>query len=144
VVALFTPAGAPGLALGCAVANLAMVGRFGPMALLDVAFGSLATYIGARWTYKWRARPLIAFAGPVVANAVIVSAYLPLVLGAAGFYDVNVLGVDVGSSWPLMYVFGIVTVAAGEALVVYGLGMPVAAVLHSLDRAGMFGHTTQD
>ncbi|MGB4592629.1 MAG: QueT transporter family protein, partial [Coriobacteriia bacterium] len=43
VIAVFTPAAIPGLVLGCAIANAAMLAQFGPFALLDVVFGSLAT-----------------------------------------------------------------------------------------------------
>lgn len=139
VLAAFTPAGIPGLALGCAIANLVMVTRFGPIALLDVVFGSLATLAGAAWTYRLRSRPALALAGPVIANALVVPAYLPLVLGAVGFYDVNVLGLDIASSWPLMYLFGVVTVGAGEAVVVYGLGLPLLIVLRRLGLGRMFG-----
>lgn len=129
VLALFTPAAIPGLAIGCAVANGAMVAQFGPMALLDVAFGSLATFLGAVWTYRLRRRPGIALLGPVVSNAVIVAAYLPVVLAATGLYDQTVLGVRIADSWLWMYLFGVATVGAGEFVAVYVLGGLLALAL---------------
>lgn len=129
VLALFTPAAVPGLTIGCAVANGAMVAQFGPMALLDVVFGSLATFLGAAWTYRLRRRPAIALLGPVVANAVIVAAYLPVVLAATGLYDTTVLGVHISDSWMWMYLFGLVTIAAGEFVAVYLVGGLLAFAL---------------
>lgn len=122
VLALFTPAAVPGLAIGCAVANGAMVAQFGPTALLDVVFGSLATLLGAAWTYRFRMRPSVGLLGPVVANAIIVAAYLPIVLATTGLYDATVLGVRVSDSWLWMYLFGVVTIAAGEFVAVYLVG----------------------
>ena len=141
VLAVFTPAAIPGLALGCVIANAAMLAQFGPLALLDVVFGSLATLLGAWWTYRLRTRPGVALLGPVVTNALIVPAYLPIVLGAIGFYDVNILGLDIASSWPLMYAYGVVTVGAGQALVLYALGLPLLMLLRRLGLGRMFGDT---
>lgn len=131
VLALFTPAAIPGLAIGCAVANGAMVAQFGPTALLDVVFGSLATFLGAIWTYRLRRRPGVALLGPVVANAAIVAAYLPIVLAATGLYEVTVLGVRVSDSWLWMYLFGAVTIAAGEFVAVYLVGGLLAFALRA-------------
>ncbi|MHB1340957.1 MAG: QueT transporter family protein [Coriobacteriia bacterium] len=141
VIAVFTPAAIPGLALGCVIANAAMLAQFGPIALLDVVFGSLATLLGAWWTHRLRARPALALLGPVVTNALIVPAYLPIVLGAIGFYDVTVLGFDIASSWPLMYAYGVVTVGVGQAVVVYALGLPLLMLLRRLGLGRMFGDT---
>lgn len=129
VLALFTPAAIPGLTIGCAVANGAMVAQFGPTALLDVVFGSLATFLGAVWTYRLRRRPAVALLGPVVANALIVAAYLPIVLAATGLYDQTVLGVRIADSWLWMYAFGVVTVGAGELVAVYVIGGLLALAL---------------
>ena len=49
-------------------------------------------------------------------------------------YQVPVFGWDLSSSWPLMYVFGVVSVGVGQAVVVYGLGWPLAS---ALDRSGV-------
>ncbi len=128
VVALFTPAAIPGLTLGSVVANSFMLASF-PLAWLDVVFGSLGTLLGAIWTWRMRRRPWLALAGPVVANAVIVPAYLPAMLASAGFYRIPALGIDVQGSWLLMYLFGVVAILIGQSIVVYGLGMPLASLL---------------
>ena len=79
VLAVLTPAAVPGLTVGCIVANLIAlaVNGTGALGLLDVVFGSLATFLGALWCWKMRERPKLALLGPVIANAVVVPAYLP-------------------------------------------------------------------
>ncbi len=132
VLALFTPAAVPGLTIGTAIANLLNVAQVGPAALLDVVFGAAGTLLGAWWTWRWRARPLFALAGPVVANALIVPAYLPIMLAAMGVSGIPFLGIGPGTAWPVVYLAGVVTVGIGEAVVVYGLGLPLAAALRSM------------
>ncbi len=137
VLALFTPAAIPGLTLGCVIANVANIALSGTgmLGMLDVVFGSLATFAGALFTYKMRRRPLLALAGPVLANALIVPAYLPILLKATGFYTIPFTGISLDSSWPLMYLFGLVTTGAGEAVIIYVLGYPLA---RSLSRTPYF------
>lgn len=132
VAALFTPAAVPGLALGTAAANLFVVAQVGPIALLDVVFGSLGTLLGAWWTWHWRSRPGIALLGPVVANALIVPAYLPIVLKGLGLYRVPLLGLDLEGSLLGMYLLGVAAVGFGQAVVVYGVGWPLQAALRRL------------
>ncbi len=139
VVALFTPAAIPGLALGTALANASLIAQVGPVGLLDVVFGSLATLLGAAWTWHFRHRLLVALAGPVITNALIVPAYLPVLLAALGFGQEPFLGIDLGSSWFAMYVVGIVPIAVGQMVVVYGLGIPVAVLLRRMNIAGVLG-----
>jgi uncharacterized membrane protein len=132
VIALFTPAAIPGLWLGAVIANGFMVGQLGAIALLDVVFGGLGTLLGAAWTWRFRSRPALALAGPVVANALVVPAYLPFMLAGLGFYRVPFLGIDVSGSWPAMYLFGVVSVGIGQTIAVYGLGWPLAMALRRL------------
>ncbi|MDP2234481.1 MAG: QueT transporter family protein [Actinomycetota bacterium] len=134
ILALITPAAIPGLALGTLAANSFMVTQLGPIALLDVVFGSLATLIGAGWSWRFRERRLVALAGPVLSNALIVPAYLPVMLAGFGFYRIPVLGLDLEGSWLAMYLFGVVAVGLGQAIVVYGLGWPL---LLALERSGV-------
>ena len=137
VVACLTPAAIPGLWLGTALANAYLATQIGALALLDVVFGSIASLIGAAWAWRYRSRRGLALAGPVVANALIVPAYLPMMLaGLAGldFYRIPALGVDAGGAWWGMYIFGVVTVGVGQAVVVYGLGLPL---LRLLERVGV-------
>lgn len=131
VLALFTPQAIPGLTIGCALANLigiALNGS-GALGLLDVVGGSFATFIGAWWCWRMRKRVGIALLGPVMANAVFIAAYLPLVLAAAGFYTIPFTSISLAESYPFMYLFGVVTLGLSEALVVYGLGWPLQAAL---------------
>lgn len=129
VVALFTPAAVPGLTVGCIVANLMnlAISGTGALGMLDVVFGSCATLVGALFCWKLRSRPAIALAGPVLANALIVPAYLPLLLQGLGYYTIPFTTISLDGAWLPMYLFGAVATGVGEALVMYALGMPLFA-----------------
>jgi len=129
ILALITPAAIPGLTIGTALANAYLLTQVGPIAFLDVIFGSLATFIGAVWAWKNRAKPLLAMLGPVVSNALIVPAYLPILLTGLGLYTIPVLGIDIEGNWLAMYAFGFLSVGFGQAVVVYGLGWPLYTAL---------------
>ena len=130
-LALFTPAAVPGLTLGCIIANVAniVISGTGMLGLLDVVFGSLATFVGALFTWKLRRHPLVALAGPVLANALIVPAYLPILLQGIGFYTIPFTSIALDASYPLMYLFGLVTTGIGEAVIMYVLGYPLSRSL---------------
>ena len=138
VLAVLTPAAVPGLTLGCALANLIAlaVNGAGALGMLDVVFGSLATFLGALWCWKMRERPRLALLGPVIANALIVPAYLPLLLQGMGFYTIPFTGIALDGAYVPMYLFGLVATGIGEALVMYVLGMPLLA---ALKRSGIAG-----
>lgn len=131
VLALFTPDAIPGLTLGCVVANAAniVLGGTGTLGLLDVVFGSFATFLGAWFTWRMRERPGVAVLGPVLANALIVPAYLPVMLAGIGFYTIPFTDISLEGSYGLMYLFGLITTGAGEAVVLYVLGLPLARAL---------------
>ncbi|WP_239378348.1 QueT transporter family protein [Olsenella sp. An290] len=131
VLALFTADAIPGLALGCALANLAniVLSGTGMLGMLDVVFGTLATALGAWFTWRNRRRPALALMGPVIANALIVPAYLPLMLQGIGFYTIPFTNIAIDGAYPAMYLFGLVTTALGEAVVMYALGLPLARAL---------------
>ena len=131
VLALFTPAAVPGLTLGCAIANIANIALSGTgmLGMLDVVFGSLATFVGASITWKLRSRPAFALVGPVLANALIVPAYLPLLLQGIGFYTIPFTSISLDGTYSLMYLFGLVTTGLGEAVIMYLLGYPLARSL---------------
>ena len=137
VLALFTPAAIPGLTLGCVIANVMniVISGTGMLGMLDVVFGSLATFAGALFTWKMRRHPLVALAGPVLANALIVPAYLPLLLQGVGFYTIPFTTLSLDNSWLFMYLFGLVTTGVGEAVIMYVLGYPLA---RSLAKTPMF------
>ncbi|MCL2680785.1 MAG: QueT transporter family protein [Coriobacteriia bacterium] len=135
VLPLFFAEAVPGLALGTLLANLintALTGS-GALGMLDVVFGTLATLLGALWTYRLRKKNImLALAGPVIFNALIVPAYLPIIMSALGyleFYSIPALGIFATSGFISMYVFGLVSVGFGQAVVVYLLGLPLAKAL---------------
>jgi uncharacterized membrane protein len=131
VLAVLTPAALPGLVIGCFIGNLIgiVITGTGALGLLDVLFGTLATLVGALWMRHFRKREGLALLGPVIANALIVPAYLPLLLQAYGFYTIPFTTLDLAGSYPLMYLFGVIALGAGEAIVIYALGLPLLRAL---------------
>lgn len=133
IVALFTPAAVPGLTIGSVVANLYTFATTGnPLALLDVVFGSLGTLLGAMWMWRFRGRKLLALLGPVLSNALIVPAYLPLLVKGFGLYQIPFTTIDLEGKWIPMYLFGVVAIGVGQAIVVYGLGLPLSIALERI------------
>ena len=90
ILPYFTPAAIPGLFIGCLLSNI-LTG----CALPDIIFGSLATLIGALFTYKLRRYQWLAPLPPIVANMVIIP---PLLLYAYGIQPLwlSVLTVTIG------------------------------------------------
>ena len=139
VLAMFTPAAIPGLAIGSVVANLLNPTAVWPFSMLDVVLGSLGTLLGAAWTWRFRSRTALALLGPVVANALIVAAYLPILLRAFGLSTIPGLGVSLSGAWLPLYGICVVTVGIGEAAVVYGLGLPLLLALRRTGIVSMLG-----
>jgi len=139
VVALLTPAAMPGLLIGSALANLSSVAAFGALGVLDVVFGSVATLAGAMWSWRFRRNTPLALLGPVLFNALIVPAYLPVMLGASGLTTIPLLGITSSSAWPVLYLAGVLGVGLGQAVVVYGLGWPLLSVLRRMRLPGVDG-----
>lgn len=127
VVAVVSAPAVPGLAIGCVLANLinVAISGTGALGMLDVVFGSLATLLGALWCRKFRSRPKLALFGFVLANAVIVPAYLPILLQGLGYYTIPFTDIALDGIYPLMYVFGLVATGIGESVVIYALGLPL-------------------
>lgn len=111
VLPFFLPEAIPGLFIGCLVTNL--MSTVGP---LDIVLGSLATLLAALWTRrmpnKWLA-PL----PPVICNGVIIGAMIAWY--EAGFSDAF-LG---------LFAYNAATVAIGEAIACYVLGLLLLQVL---------------
>lgn len=146
VLALFTPDAIPGLTLGCVIANVVNIplSGVGTLGLLDVVFGSLATFLGATFSWRFRDKPTLAVLGPVLANAIIVPAYLPLMLGGLGFYTIPFTSIDVEGVYPLMYLFGFVFTGIGEAAVLYCLGLPLYHALAASPLASLLSQDAAD
>lgn len=141
VLALFTSEAIPGLTLGCALANLANIplSGIGMLGMLDVVFGSLASALGALFCWRMRRRPGVAVLGPVLSNALIVPAYLPLMLQGLGFYTIPFTSISLDGAYLPMYLFGVLAVGIGEAVVIYALGLPLARSLATTPLAGWLG-----
>ena len=99
ILPVLTPAAVPGLAIGCILSNLIM-----GASIIDVVFGSLASLIGAVFTYLLRNIALekkhmgfIASIPPILANTIII----PIVL----YFTINT---------EFSIYFMMLTVAVGE------------------------------
>ena len=114
ILPFFTPAAIPGLFVGCIISNLLVSAN-----LFDIMFGSLATLIGAVFTYNIRVysskytQKAIWFAPipPIISNTLII----PLVLKYA--YGLEPL-------W-----FSFITVFLGEFVSCGILGIPLLFIL---------------
>ena len=110
ILPLFTPAAIPGLFIGCLIGNI-----LGAAILPDIIFGSLATLIGAIFTYKLRNKhAALAPIPPIVSNTIII----PLVLRYA--YGLSSL------AFPLM----MLSVGIGEVIGCGVLGMVLYTALN--------------
>ena len=118
VLPYFTPAAIPGLFVGCILSNF-----LGGAIPVDIFFGSIATLIGAIFTYKLRDNKWLAPVPPIVANVLIV----PFVLHYG--YGINL-------PIPLM----MLTVGAGEVISCGVFGMIILTALSKTGTA-IFGKT---
>ncbi len=105
---ILTPAGVMGLSIGCLIANF-----FGSATGLDIFFGTIATVIAARLTYRYRDKPVLAALPPVLVNAIIVGAVLSYAFSLPFFLTVAQVG-------------------GGELGVCYALGLPLFYALRRL------------
>lgn len=105
---IFFPEAVPGLLIGCLLANLLCGGIW-----FDVVLGALATLLAAMAVVKLRRYPLMAAAMPAVFNGLIVG---PVVYFA--YVHAPGTAIEIG-----ILLFNMFTVAAGEAVVCYVLGL---------------------
>ena len=111
VLVCFTGAAVPGVTVGCLLANLLTGG-----VVLDVIFGTLASFIGAFGGYLLRKNRLLALLCPILSNTIIVPFVLKFAYGAPD---------------ALWFLFG--SVAVGEVISCGILGFLLG---HVLDRYG--------
>ena len=108
ILPVFTPAAIPGLFVGCLISNI-----LGGCILPDIIFGSIATLLGACFTYLLRNRnKFLAPLPPIIFNILIV----PFVL-------------HYGYQVPLPIPFLMVTVGLGEILTASIMGTVLLCVL---------------
>ena len=113
ILPYFTPAAIPGLFIGCILANV-----IGGAVIWDIIFGSIATLIGAVFTYLLRNKSkFLAPLPPVLANTIIVPWVLKYAYGAEE-----------------MVWFMAVTIGIGEILACYVLGMILLFALNKVRR----------
>ena len=96
VLAFFTPAAAPGLAVGCLVFNL----TYSAALPLDWLVGSLATYLAAWSMHRLRNQPFVGMLMPALFNAILVGWELTVYIGG-GFW-LNALFVAIGEAAVLL------------------------------------------
>lgn len=111
VLVCFTGAAVPGVTVGCLLANLLTGG-----VVLDIIFGTLASFIGAFGGYLLRKNRLLALLCPILSNTLIVPFVLKFAYGAPD---------------AIWFLFG--SVAVGEVI---SCGMLGFLLGHVLDRYG--------
>lgn len=108
ILPVFTPAAIPGLFIGCVISNI-----LGGCIIPDIVFGSLATLIGAVFTWKLgQKKAILAPLPPIISNMLIV----PFVL-------------RYGYQVPLPIPFMMLTVGIGQVISCGVLGMIVYKAL---------------
>lgn len=91
VLPYFTPAAVPGLFVGCIIGNL-----LGGAIPVDIVCGSIATLLGAVFTYLLRRHRYLAPVPPIVANTLIVPFVLRFGYGIALPIPFMMLTVGIG------------------------------------------------
>lgn len=109
VLPVFSAAFIPGLAVGCAAANI-----ISPVTPLDAVIGSCASLLAALLTRKLRniklkGLPVLSFAAPVVVNSLFIAFEAAIFSGK--------------ESRAKIFVLSALGVGAGEAAVVFSLGL---------------------
>ena len=106
---IFTPAAIPGLTIGCFIANI------GSFNVLDMVFGTFATFLAAVLTYilrkiTFKGLPLLAALPPVLVNALIIGLEIAFFFLPEG-----------ASLWG--FLISAFQVGVGQLIVCYVLGM---------------------
>jgi len=91
VLPYFTPAGVPGVFVGCFLSNL-LCGA----APLDIVFGSLATLIGAVGSWMLREHKWLVCLPPIMSNTLIIPWVLRYAYGSADLIPFAMLTVGIG------------------------------------------------
>lgn len=91
ILPLFTPAAIPGLFIGCFVGNI-----LGGAILPDIICGSLATLVGAYFTYHLRSHKFLAPLPPILANTLVVPFVLRYAYGILLPIPLLMLSIGIG------------------------------------------------
>lgn len=120
VLAAFTPAAIPGLAVGCLLGNLGS-----PYGAVDIVCGTLATLLAALCSYaarniRLKGIPFVSLFFPVLFNAVIVGAEIILVVPG---------GISLQGFTLSAFLLSALWVGLGELVVCYAGGIPLALAI---------------
>ncbi len=115
ILPYFTPAAIPGLWIGCLLANLVTGAT-----IWDIVFGSLATLLGAVFTYLLRRHKFLCTLPPVIANAAIIP---PILIFTYHIPPIFLWGINV--TW----IANVLSVALGEVISVCIFGSLLIAAL---------------
>lgn len=113
VLPILFPEAVPALFVGVMLANT--ISQFG---VVDIVFGSLITLAAAVVTRLAR-RSIVAYLSPVIFNALLVSIYVAAFTVDEWF----------SPKYWVMYSQTVLSIGISQALVVFGLGMPLIAYL---------------
>ena len=107
ILPLFTPTAIYGLTVGCLISNIGST-----LGVMDILFGTAASRLASVLTYLLRNKSkAVSLLPPVIINALFVGAQVAIFTDDAGFFA--------------MFLY----VALGQAVVVYGLGLPLSHII---------------
>lgn len=121
VLPRFTKKSIAGLTIGCLISNYIGMAFMGTAGIVDVVFGTLATFLAAVCSYAFKKNKWLVPLFPVVFNGLIVGTYLHMLV----FNNINL-------------VWCILSVAAGEGIVTYLFGIPFISFIEKHKRIGEF------
>lgn len=108
ILPMITPAAIPGLFIGCLIGNLLSPG----LIVIDIVFGSLATFIASIISYKFRNNKYLVPIPPIVINMLVV----PFVL-------------KYGYGLPMPIYISALAVGVGQFISCYGLGFVLIQII---------------
>ena len=116
VLPFIFPQSIMGIFIGCLISNL-----LSPFGALDIILGSLASLIAAIWTSRMKSKYLAPLP-PVVVNAVVVGFLIAFSASGNSFSGFNMA----------IFYTNVATVGLSQAVVCYGLGLPLITVMQKL------------
>ena len=134
---LFSPLGIWGVTFGCFLSNLLgfLLGT-NPIGLIDGVCGTLATLIAALITHRIGQIPFSSLSQSKARLTRVLLAPIPVVVSnglIVGLELALVFGGNPGESLPYIWAFQGISVAAGEIVVCYTLGMLLTFALYRAD-----------
>ena len=119
VLPKFTKSSIAGLTVGCLISNYIGMAFMGTAGIIDVAFGTLATFFAAVCSYLFKKNKWLVPLFPVLFNGLIVGTYLHILV----FNNIHIL-------WCVL------SVAVGEGVVTYLFGIPFISFIEKHKRIG--------